>query len=90
VVVVDRDYVLQILQNIYGQKQAHQVWNKPLVRNFKSIGFHQCKSTECVFTRGKAIYVIYMDDSILTRPDLQELDKIIKDMKRVGLNLTVK
>jgi len=31
-----------------------------------------------------------MDDSILTGPDLQELDKIIKNMKRVGLDLTVR
>ncbi len=38
----------------------------------------------------KAIYVLYMDDSILMGPDFQELDKIIKDMKKVGLDLTVK
>jgi len=31
-----------------------------------------------------------MDDSILMGPDLQELDKIIEDMKRGGLDLTVK
>ncbi len=30
-----------------------------------------------------------MDDSILTGPDLTELDSIIKDMKRVGLDLMV-
>jgi len=44
---------------------------------------------ECVFTRGKAIYALYTEDSILIGPDLQELDKIIEDMKRVGLDLTV-
>jgi len=43
-----------------------------------------------VFTRGKAIYVLYTDDSILTRPDLKELDMIIEDMKRAGLELMVK
>ncbi len=31
-----------------------------------------------------------MDDSILTGPDLKELDKIVEDMKQVGLELTVK
>ncbi len=56
----------------------------------KSIGFRQCQSEECVFTRGKAIYVLYTDDSILTRPDLKELDMIIEDMKRAGLELMVK
>ncbi len=36
------------------------------------------------------IYVLYMDDSILAGPDLQELNKIIEDMKKVGLDVTVK
>ncbi len=40
--------------------------------------------------QGKAIYILYMDDSILTGPDLRELDKIIDDMKQVGLELTIK
>ncbi len=39
--------------------------------------------------QGKAIYVLYMDNSILTGPDLKELDRIIEDMKQVGLELTV-
>ncbi len=43
-----------------------------------------------MFTRGKAIYILYMDDSILTGPNLKELDKIIEDMKQVGLELTIK
>ena len=30
-----------------------------------------------------------MDDSILTGPNLKDLDKIIEDMKKVGLELTV-
>jgi len=30
-----------------------------------------------------------MDDSILTGPDLKELDKIIEDMKWAGLELTI-
>jgi len=34
-------------------------------------------------------YVLYTGDSILTRPDLKELDRIIQEMKWVGLELTV-
>ncbi len=37
----------------------------------------------------KAIYILYMDDSILTGPNLKELGKIIEDMKWVELELTV-
>jgi len=84
------DCVLQIHKNIYGQKQVGCIWSKHLVSKLKSIGFCQCRSKECVFTRGKAIYILYTDDLILMGPDLQESDKIIEDMKRVGLDLTVK
>jgi len=65
------------------------VWNKHLVEKLKSVALCQHKSEECVFTRGNAIYVLYTDDSILTGPDLKELDKIIEDMKQTGLDLTV-
>ncbi len=86
----DGDYVLQIYKNIYSQKQAGHIWNRHLVGKLKSIRFCQCQTKECVITRGKAIYILYMDDSILTGLDLQELDKIIEDMKKVSLDLTVK
>jgi len=43
-----------------------------------------------VFAQGKAIYILYTDNSILTGPDLKELDKIIEDMKQAGLELMVK
>ncbi len=85
----DGDYVLQIHKNIYGQKQAGRVWNKHLVGKLKSISFRQGQSEECVFTQGKAIYILHTDDSILTGLDLKELDKIIEDMKWIGLELTV-
>jgi len=77
----DGDYVLQIHKNIYGQKQAGRVWNKHLVGKLKSIGLCQCQSIECMCMQDKAVYVLYMD--------LKELDKIIEDMKKVGLELIV-
>jgi len=55
----DGDYVLQIHKNIYGQKQACCIWNKHFISKLNSIRFHQCQSRECVFTRGKPIYVLY-------------------------------
>jgi Reverse transcriptase (RNA-dependent DNA polymerase) len=85
----DKDYVLKIRKNIYGQKQAGRVWNKHLVERLKSVGFTQSAIDECVFYRGKSIYVLYTDDSILAGPDSNELDQIIADMKAAKLDLTV-
>jgi hypothetical protein len=66
------DYVLKIHKNIYGQKQAGRVWNQHLVNKLKKVGFIQSKSDECVFIKGRNLYVLYTDDSILTGPDPKE------------------
>jgi Reverse transcriptase (RNA-dependent DNA polymerase) len=83
------DYVLKILKNIYGQKQAGRVWNNHLVQKLKQVGFKQLQNAPCVFVKGQNIYVLYTDDSILMGPDSKELDSIIQSMKDVDLNITV-
>ncbi len=84
------EYVLHLLRNIYGQKQAGRVWNKHLVAalTHPDVGFKQSEHDECVFYNGKAMYVLYTDDSILTGPDPKELDDIIAKMK-TKLDITV-
>ena len=44
---------------------------------------------ECVFYKGKAMYVLYTDDSILAGPDQKELDDIIEQIRKAKLNITV-
>jgi hypothetical protein len=82
------DYVLQVHQNIYGQKQAGRVWNHYLVEHLQKIGFRQSEHDPCVFYTGRSIYIVYTDDSILAGPDEKELDAIIQQMKDVGLKIT--
>jgi hypothetical protein len=43
------DYVLQILKNLYGQKQAGKVWYDYLVQGLEEIGFIRSTVDECVF-----------------------------------------
>ena len=83
------DFILKINKNIYGQKQARRVWNKYLVNKLiKELGFKQSSIDECLFYKGDVLYALYTDDSILTGPDKGEIDKIIADMRRIGLNIT--
>ena len=85
-----KEYVLQIHRNIYGQKQAGRVWNKYLVDKLvNKVGFKQSKVDECVFYKGKVIYVLYTDDSILAGPDKKEIDQIIEQIKAAKLDITV-
>jgi hypothetical protein len=84
------DYVLQLHRNIYGQKQAGRVWNQYLVNKLvNELKFKQSEIDECVFYRGKTLYVLYTDDSLLAGPDQNEIDQIIKDLKAADLNITV-
>ena len=83
------EHVLKLHKNVYGQKQAGRVWNKYLVNKLvNKLGFVQSKIDECVFYRGKTMYVLYTDDSLLAGPDQKEIDQIVEDLKKVGLNIT--
>ncbi|KAI2501363.1 hypothetical protein MHU86_13099 [Fragilaria crotonensis] len=86
---VEGDYVLKLKKNLFGQKQAGRVWNQHLVDKLKEVGFIPSEIDECLFYKGKSVFVLYTDDSILAGPDEQELEDIIQEMKSVGLNLTV-
>ena len=35
------------------------------------------------------VYLLYTDDSILAGPDKKEIDRIIRDIQSIGLNITV-
>ena len=88
---VDRKaFVLKLHHNLYGQKQAGHVWYKYLCKRLiTKAGFVQSKHDECLFFRGKAMYALYIDDSILGAPTHQELDEAIKAIKDAKLQITL-
>jgi hypothetical protein len=84
------DYDMQLHRNVYGQKQAGRVWNHFLVDKLvNELHFTQSKVDECVFYRGKTLYELYTDDSLLAGPDKDEIDQVIKDLQKAKLNITV-
>ena len=83
------DYVLKLKRNIYGQKQAGRVWNKYLERKLiEEVGFKKSKVDECVFYKGKTMYILYTDDSILAGPSKDEIESIIDQIKKAKLDIT--
>jgi hypothetical protein len=68
-----KDYVLQLLKNLYGQKQAGCEWYKHLVQGILKIGFKCSKVDECILYYKKSILFVYVDNSILLGPDENEL-----------------
>jgi hypothetical protein len=85
----DEEYVLKLKKNLFGQRQAGQVWNKHLIEKLKKVGFVASQIDECLFYKGQSVFVLYTDDSILAGPDSRELDIIIEEIKKAGLDLTV-
>jgi len=82
-----KDYVLKLLRNLYGQKQAGRVWNQYLVDKLKSIGFTQSIIDECVFYRKDVIFIVYVDDGIFVGPDESNLCNIVTELRNIGLDV---
>ncbi|KAL7479730.1 hypothetical protein ACHAW6_008691 [Cyclotella cf. meneghiniana] len=82
-----KDYVLQLLANLYGQKQAGRVWNQYLVNKLESIGFTQSRIDECVFYRDDIIFIVYVDDGIFLGTSDDQLSHVIKELTDIGLQV---
>ena len=84
------DYILKIKRNIYGKKDSGRVWFQHLKKRLERVGFVQSQIDECMFFKGKMVYVLYTDDSILAGPDKDELNETVRQMKEEAeLDLTV-
>jgi hypothetical protein len=75
-------YVLQLVKNLYGQKQAGRVWYQHLVRGLQEIGFTRSKVDECVFYYKHSVLLVNVNDSILMGPDQAELEHLVKLMSK--------
>jgi len=76
-----KSYVLKLLRNLYGQKQAGRVWNQFLHAGLIDMGFKQSRIDPCVYYRGKTIFLVYVDDGILINPDPSVIDNVIAELQ---------
>jgi Reverse transcriptase (RNA-dependent DNA polymerase) len=77
--VNNAEWVLQVLMNIYGQKQAGKVWNDCLIHGLTTkLGFTQSTMDQCMLWRGGVIIVIYTDNTIITGANEREIDETIR------------
>jgi len=70
-------YVLKLIKNLYGQKQAGRVWNQHLLTQLRNLGFIQSKVDECVFYFKRSVFLVFTDDTILLGPNQAELDQLV-------------
>ena len=60
-----KTHMLKLLCNVYGQKQAGQVWNKYMDQGMREIGFTPSKFDPCLYYRGSIMFLVYIDDCIV-------------------------
>jgi Reverse transcriptase (RNA-dependent DNA polymerase) len=79
----DDDWVLEILNNIYRQRQAGKVWYDYLTKGLIiELGFIQSEHDPCILWRGTCIIIIYTDAMIIMGPDEEEINKAIVDIAK--------
>ena len=83
------EYALKLHKNVYGQKHAGRVWYKYLTKKLtEEFVFERSQVDECVFYRGKKIYVLYTDDYILAGPDQEDIEQVIRYLRKANLEVT--
>ena len=79
--ITSKTHALQLIKNLYGQKQAGRVWNKYMTERTIALGFKQSEADECVFYFKRSVLLVYTDDCIMMGPCDKELDKMLKKPK---------
>ena len=82
-----KDHVLQLVSNLYGQKQAGRVWNGYLVHKLTSLGFQTSLIDEYVFYKDDVVFIVYVDDGIFVGPGDAKITSLIKQLGQAGLDV---
>lgn len=76
----DNGEVFKLKKSLYGLKQASRCWNDEINNFLLKIGFTRSENDYCLYTlnckSGKIVLLIYVDDIILTGPELAQIIKI--------------
>jgi hypothetical protein len=62
-------------------------YSKRSKEGLKKAGFVASKVDECVFYKGKTVFIVYVDDGIFFGPDLKEIEQAMKNLDAQGFNL---
>ena len=78
------------INKIYDQNNAGRVWHKYIIKTLKKICFKQSNIDESIFYKGKVMYTLYTNDSILVGPNPEKINDILKLIRKAKLDITEK
>ena len=84
-----KTHALKLIRNVYGQKQAGRVWNKFMDKGMRDIGFTPSAFDPCLYYRGSVLFLVYIDDCIMFRPDAGAIDQVVTDLRSCPQQFTV-
>ena len=70
-----KDLVLKLLKCLYGLKQAPRTFFEKLKTGLLEHGFEQSDCDPCLLMKNGIIFVVYVDDTIFSGADGEELEK---------------
>ena len=76
-----KTHTLKLICNVYRQKQAGHVWNRFMDKGMRDIGFMPSKFDPCLYYRGPILFLVYIDDCIMFRPDAQAINQVVTDLR---------
>ena len=71
-----KNKVCKLKKALYGLKQSPRVWYNTLAAYLKELGFEPIAADLSVFTNGTTIVAIYVDDILLTGPDMADIQAV--------------
>ncbi len=75
-----RKYVIKLKKNLYGLKQAGFNWFEHLSKGLKNRGFSKSNIDPCIFYRGDAIIITYVDDCIVLYRNKSVFDELVDSL----------
>jgi hypothetical protein len=75
--------VVELLKSLYGLKQAGELWNRLINKQFCDLGFTRLAHDKCVYIKRNhlhktvTIIVVYVDDILFTGNDQEEINKTL-------------
>jgi hypothetical protein len=79
--------VLKVYKSLYGDRRAPQLWFKHLAAGLAAQGFAPSPNDPCLFIRGDAMVVVYVDDLIVVSKSQKINDEVIARFESDGYDL---
>ena len=84
-----KTHALNLVRNVYSQKQVGRVWNKYMDQGMKEIGFMLISFDPCLYYRGSTVFLVYIDDCIIFGPNSPSIDAVVADLRACSHRFTV-